>query len=199
MSVKLLVDMNLSTEWVAELNRHGWHAFHWSTVGDPSAEDSVIMAWARANGFVAREDATGLTAVISPGSEPNSVIVDYENRTSTEIVVSEQELITGPLALEVSDRNGRVIPPVPPSVPWPHDMAFRFQPEARIEWNIHSLISIQGSRRVGIGSAPSSMVGPASRWNTTWLPSPNSLFPIRFQTAMNIENRIEVIGCSLRL
>ncbi len=52
MSVPLLVDMNLSVEWVAELARHGWSAVHWSTVGDPSAEDSVIMAWARANNYV---------------------------------------------------------------------------------------------------------------------------------------------------
>jgi predicted nuclease of predicted toxin-antitoxin system len=50
MSVQLVVDMNLSVEWVAELAQHGWSAVHWSTVGDPRAEDSVIMAWALANG-----------------------------------------------------------------------------------------------------------------------------------------------------
>ena len=50
MSVRLVVDMNLSIEWVAELARHGWPAVHWSTVGDPHAEDSAIMAWALANG-----------------------------------------------------------------------------------------------------------------------------------------------------
>ncbi len=52
MSVRLLVDMNLSPEWVAELNIHGWSAVHRSTVGDPRAEDAVIMAWALANGHV---------------------------------------------------------------------------------------------------------------------------------------------------
>jgi predicted nuclease of predicted toxin-antitoxin system len=51
MSVKLVIDMNLSVEWVAELARHGWSAVHWSTVGDPRAEDSVLMAWAQANGY----------------------------------------------------------------------------------------------------------------------------------------------------
>src|SRR5262249_55028837 len=50
MSVQLVIDMNLSVEWVAELASHGWSAVHWSTVGDPSAEDAVIMAWAGANG-----------------------------------------------------------------------------------------------------------------------------------------------------
>ncbi len=52
MSVRLVVDMNLSVEWVAELARHGWAAVHWSAVGDPRAEDAAIMAWARANGHV---------------------------------------------------------------------------------------------------------------------------------------------------
>jgi predicted nuclease of predicted toxin-antitoxin system len=52
MSVQLVIDMNLSVEWVTELARHGWSAVHWSTVGDPRAEDTVIMAWALANGYV---------------------------------------------------------------------------------------------------------------------------------------------------
>ena len=50
MSVQLVIDMNLSVEWVTELAQHGWSAVHWSTVGDPCAEDSVIMAWALTNG-----------------------------------------------------------------------------------------------------------------------------------------------------
>ena len=52
MSVQLVIDMNLSVEWVTELASHGWSAVHWLNVGDPHAEDSVIMDWARANGYV---------------------------------------------------------------------------------------------------------------------------------------------------
>jgi predicted nuclease of predicted toxin-antitoxin system len=52
MSVRLVIDMNLSVEWIAELARHGWSAVHWSTVGDPRADDSVIMAWALTNRYV---------------------------------------------------------------------------------------------------------------------------------------------------
>jgi predicted nuclease of predicted toxin-antitoxin system len=33
MSVHLVVDMNLSPEWVVVLDRHGWPAIHWSTIG----------------------------------------------------------------------------------------------------------------------------------------------------------------------
>jgi predicted nuclease of predicted toxin-antitoxin system len=52
MSVQVLVDMNLSPDWVAVLVRNGWSAVHWSTVGDPRATDRILMDWAVANGYV---------------------------------------------------------------------------------------------------------------------------------------------------
>jgi predicted nuclease of predicted toxin-antitoxin system len=52
MSIKLLIDMNLSPDWVEIFTRKGWTAIHWSTVGGPQAEDSVIMEWARFHGYV---------------------------------------------------------------------------------------------------------------------------------------------------
>lgn len=50
--MRILVDMNLSPRWCEVLARHGWHAVHWSTVGDPRAGDATLMAWAHANGYV---------------------------------------------------------------------------------------------------------------------------------------------------
>ena len=44
--------MNLSPDWIAVFEQQEWEALHWSTVGDPRATDSVIMDWARANGYV---------------------------------------------------------------------------------------------------------------------------------------------------
>ena len=49
MSLKLLVDMNLSPDWVTALAKQGWQATHWSSVGDPRASDRAIMTWAQAN------------------------------------------------------------------------------------------------------------------------------------------------------
>ena len=48
----LLVDMNLSPEWVPTLQRHGWEAIHWSEVGNPRATDRHIMDWAIAHGRI---------------------------------------------------------------------------------------------------------------------------------------------------
>ena len=52
MSVRLLIDMNLSPDWVPYLSGHGWEAVHWSTVGDPRAADQEIMTWAGTNQYV---------------------------------------------------------------------------------------------------------------------------------------------------
>jgi predicted nuclease of predicted toxin-antitoxin system len=49
MSLAIVVDMNLSQEWVDLLKSAGWSAVHWSGVGPIDAEDSDIMAWAVAN------------------------------------------------------------------------------------------------------------------------------------------------------
>lgn len=50
--MKLLIDMNLSPEWVTLLEHLGWPALHWSTIGDPCATDRAIMDWALANGYI---------------------------------------------------------------------------------------------------------------------------------------------------
>jgi hypothetical protein len=43
MTIKILVDMNLSPEWVPALIREGWEAVHWSAVGDPRAPDDELI------------------------------------------------------------------------------------------------------------------------------------------------------------
>ena len=70
-------------------------------------------------------NANGLSAMVSPGSRPNSVLVEYRNGTPDAVVVSTQVLVTGSLALEIANRNGSVIRPVPPSPPWPQDAGVR--------------------------------------------------------------------------
>ena len=52
MSLNILIDMNLSPDWVPLLEKAGWAAIHWSAVGDPKATDRTIMDWAQANGYV---------------------------------------------------------------------------------------------------------------------------------------------------
>ena len=51
MSLRIVIDMNLSPSWVDLLYAHGWIAVHWSSVGSPRASDREIMDWAVANGY----------------------------------------------------------------------------------------------------------------------------------------------------
>jgi predicted nuclease of predicted toxin-antitoxin system len=50
--ITLVVDVGLPPAWVSVFTKHGWPAVHWSSVGDPRAKDSVVMAWAREHGRV---------------------------------------------------------------------------------------------------------------------------------------------------
>jgi predicted nuclease of predicted toxin-antitoxin system len=52
MSLRIVVDMPLSVEWIPVLEEAGWPAVHWSVIGDPRADDATIMAWALAHGYV---------------------------------------------------------------------------------------------------------------------------------------------------
>jgi predicted nuclease of predicted toxin-antitoxin system len=50
--MKILLDMNISPDWVPVFQKNGWECLHWMTVGDQKAADEVIFNWARDNGFV---------------------------------------------------------------------------------------------------------------------------------------------------
>ncbi|MCG8450863.1 MAG: DUF5615 family PIN-like protein [Pirellulales bacterium] len=52
MSIQLLIDMNLSPDWVDFLSSQGWQTVHWSTIGKSNATDIEVLDWARKNDHV---------------------------------------------------------------------------------------------------------------------------------------------------
>jgi predicted nuclease of predicted toxin-antitoxin system len=48
--VKILIDMNLSPEWIEYLEKDGYEVSHWKDVGNPNAKDVEIIERARENG-----------------------------------------------------------------------------------------------------------------------------------------------------
>jgi predicted nuclease of predicted toxin-antitoxin system len=50
--MKILIDMNLSPKWVEVLERNGYFAAHWSSIGDPRAKDQTIIDWAKSNDYI---------------------------------------------------------------------------------------------------------------------------------------------------
>jgi predicted nuclease of predicted toxin-antitoxin system len=49
--MKILIDMNLPPRWAKVFTAESWEALHWSQVGEPTASDREIMAWAREHGY----------------------------------------------------------------------------------------------------------------------------------------------------
>jgi predicted nuclease of predicted toxin-antitoxin system len=73
--MKLLIDMNLSPQWVRLLVDAGIHAEHWSTIGTAYAPDSEIMTYASANGFVVLTHDLDFSAILATthGEKPSVV------------------------------------------------------------------------------------------------------------------------------
>jgi predicted nuclease of predicted toxin-antitoxin system len=73
--VKLLVDLNLSPRWVERLAGQGFEAVHWSAVGQATAPDTDILAWAHEHGFVVITNDLDFSSILaaSAGATPSVV------------------------------------------------------------------------------------------------------------------------------
>jgi predicted nuclease of predicted toxin-antitoxin system len=63
--MKILIDMNLSPDWVSVLSAVGIEAIHWSTVADPRAPDHTIFAWVKEHSFVVFTNDLDLGAILA--------------------------------------------------------------------------------------------------------------------------------------
>jgi predicted nuclease of predicted toxin-antitoxin system len=50
--MKIVIDMNLSPQWKRVFVEAGIEAKHWSEIGHPTDDDSIILEWARTEGYV---------------------------------------------------------------------------------------------------------------------------------------------------
>ena len=127
--MKLLLDMNLSPRWAELLRQAGHDAFHWSTIGEATAEDHELMAWARTHGYVvvtndldfgailAATQAEGpsvlqmRTAAVSPRSLGDRLLKALER--------FEQDLLAGALITVDKRRERARLLPIKPQRPEP--------------------------------------------------------------------------------
>jgi predicted nuclease of predicted toxin-antitoxin system len=73
--MKILIDMNLSPDWVPVLKDAGFEAVHWSSVGDPAASDETIMGYAKTHGAVVFTHDLDLGAILAAtGADAPSVL-----------------------------------------------------------------------------------------------------------------------------
>ena len=73
--MKLLIDMNLTPDWVRYLAEAGFQAVHWSTVGANTAPDVEIMTYALTEGYVVFTRDLDFSAILalSHGDKPSVV------------------------------------------------------------------------------------------------------------------------------
>ena len=50
--MRILIGMNLSPLWVRFFAEAGFESLHWSSIGEPSAPDTQVMDYARANKMI---------------------------------------------------------------------------------------------------------------------------------------------------
>ncbi len=73
--MKIVIDMNLSPQWVEVLNAAGYKSLHWSDIGAPNAPDKEILLWARSKGFVVFTHDLDFGAILAAtGADSPSVI-----------------------------------------------------------------------------------------------------------------------------
>lgn len=73
--MKFVLDMNLTPEWCDVLAFEGWDAVHWSTVGDPTALDNEILAWALSeNAIVLTQDLDFGAILAATNADAPSVV-----------------------------------------------------------------------------------------------------------------------------
>ena len=119
--MKLLVDMNLSPDWVAVLVQAGWETVHWFRIGNPRAADSEIMAWARQNNHVVftHDLDFGTMLALTQAEGPSVIQVRTQDVTPSvigKLVVSalrqfQKELEKGALiVLDETTVRARILP-----------------------------------------------------------------------------------------
>ena len=93
--MKLLIDMNLSPDWVKVFEKYNIEAVHWSNIGDPRARDTVTMEWARTNEYIVFTHDLDFGSMLAvTGAETPSVI---QVRTQDVLPASIETLIISAL------------------------------------------------------------------------------------------------------
>lgn len=73
--MKIVIDMNLSPQWVEVLNAAGYESVHWTDIGAPNAPDREILLWTRSKGFVVFTHDLDFGAILAAtGADSPSVI-----------------------------------------------------------------------------------------------------------------------------
>lgn len=115
--MKLLVDMNLSPNWVAEFQSRGVESVHWSDLGSASATDDEILAWCAGHDHVLFTHDLDFGAILaaSRGRTPSVVQMRTDDvtpqamgRRVTDALVQLEEVLAAGALVTIEPARNRV-------------------------------------------------------------------------------------------
>jgi predicted nuclease of predicted toxin-antitoxin system len=122
--MRLLVDMNLSPDWVPLLQSQGWEARHWSAIGKGNEPDPDLLTWARAHSHIVLTQDLDFSQILYATKEsgPSVILLRMNNefdpvareRVCAALQEAESALSNGAL-LTISPKRARLrrLPIVP--------------------------------------------------------------------------------------
>ncbi len=115
--MKIVIDMNLSPQWVPLLKTAGHEPIHWSQIGLANASDREIMEWARNNEHIVFTHDLDFSAILA-ATDANFPSVfqirtqDVSPKKLSSIVLSLLKQFEGKLAegalVTVNEKQSRV-------------------------------------------------------------------------------------------
>lgn len=115
--MKILIDMNLSPDWVSVFRSIDVYAIHWSSIGSADAKDPVIMRWALDNGHIVftHDLDFGTALALSHGGGPSvlqlrsqEVMPTIMGDVVTRVVIRHQEELESGALVVVDENRSRV-------------------------------------------------------------------------------------------
>jgi predicted nuclease of predicted toxin-antitoxin system len=115
--MKILIDMNLSPEWVREFEIYNIAAVHWSKVGKFDAADVVLMEWARKNEHIifTHDLDFGTSLALTKAEKPSviqvrtqDVSISHLSKIIIQTILNHSELLTKGALLVIDEDKKRV-------------------------------------------------------------------------------------------
>ena len=119
--MKLLIDMNLSPEWVPVLEKAGFEAVHWSRVGKLNAADDTILSWAKSHDYVLFTHDLDFGAILAATKTKSPSVLQVRTQDITpyhigDLVISvliqfREHLLKGALiSVDEDNSRARILP-----------------------------------------------------------------------------------------
>jgi predicted nuclease of predicted toxin-antitoxin system len=90
--MNILVDMNLSPDWISKFKNEGFQAVHWSSVGSPDAPDSEILIWALENDYVVFTHDLDFGAILAATQAASPSVIQVRTKDTLPEVLGETVL-----------------------------------------------------------------------------------------------------------